>query len=239
MDVEEIGCEYVYWIHLPRDVLQWLAVTKAVMKRQVPEKAVICLTRRATTVNHFSPWRVLSMVLERQSRLLQCPIVLFFQVSGPAPGLANLLFKGYRGLFRRSLSGRDMKPTTHLHLVPRLRISGAIPSLHRMILWGVLSSFTFFAFIVLQADYDFEKVLETNMIETFISYYEESLPIMETFLYLLVLRSFSPCASALRFHFLWNVNSNALAACYLNIALGFIAVTNEPLEQGVSNLVWR
>jgi hypothetical protein len=40
---------------------------------------------------------------------------------------------GYWGLFPRRWSGRGVKVTTHLHLVPRLRMQGAIPPpLHHM-----------------------------------------------------------------------------------------------------------
>jgi len=35
----------------------------------------------------------------------------------------------YRGLLFREQSGRSVKPTSHLHLLPRLRIRGSIPPL--------------------------------------------------------------------------------------------------------------
>jgi hypothetical protein len=43
-----------------------------------------------------------------------------------------LLSKGYWGLFPRGLSGRGMKLTTHLQLVPRSRQCGSIYSLSQM-----------------------------------------------------------------------------------------------------------
>jgi hypothetical protein len=42
-------------------------------------------------------------------------------------GSPSLLSKGYRGLFPLGLSGRGVKPTTHFHLVPALRMCGVIP----------------------------------------------------------------------------------------------------------------
>jgi hypothetical protein len=41
-------------------------------------------------------------------------------------GPPNLLFYGYRGLFPRESSGRDVKLTTHLQLLPRSRKCGSI-----------------------------------------------------------------------------------------------------------------
>jgi len=41
--------------------------------------------------------------------------------------LPSLLSNGYRGLFPRGQSGRDVKLTTHLLLVPRSRMRGAVP----------------------------------------------------------------------------------------------------------------
>jgi hypothetical protein len=38
----------------------------------------------------------------------------------------SLLFSGYRGLFFRGLSGRSVKLTINLHLLPRSRMSRAI-----------------------------------------------------------------------------------------------------------------
>jgi hypothetical protein len=40
----------------------------------------------------------------------------------------SLLSSGYQGLFPWGKSGRGVKLTTHLHLVPRSRMHGAIPS---------------------------------------------------------------------------------------------------------------
>jgi hypothetical protein len=54
--------------------------------------------------------------------------VEIFSSSPPRPdrlwGPANLVSDWYRGQ-----SGLDVKLTTHLHLVPRLRLRGAVPSL--------------------------------------------------------------------------------------------------------------
>jgi hypothetical protein len=47
-------------------------------------------------------------------------------------GPPSLLSDGYQGLFARELSGRGVKLTTHLRLVPRLRVNGTIPSLLHM-----------------------------------------------------------------------------------------------------------
>ena len=40
-------------------------------------------------------------------------------------GPPSLLFGGYQGSFH--MADWDMKPSTHVHLVPRLRMSGAVP----------------------------------------------------------------------------------------------------------------
>jgi len=50
----------------------------------------------------------------------------FATVSRRALGLSQPLFNGYWGLFPRRESGRGVKLTIHLHLVPRLRIRGVI-----------------------------------------------------------------------------------------------------------------
>jgi hypothetical protein len=36
MDIREIGCEVVNWIHLAQDRDQWQALLKTVMKLRVP-----------------------------------------------------------------------------------------------------------------------------------------------------------------------------------------------------------
>jgi len=38
-----------------------------------------------------------------------------------------LLFKGHQRLFTGTESGWNVRMTTHLHIVPRLRMSGAVP----------------------------------------------------------------------------------------------------------------
>jgi len=49
-------------------------------------------------------------------------------------GTHSLLPNGYRRLsLLRDKSGRRAKLTTHLHLVPRFRMGGAIPQLHQYI----------------------------------------------------------------------------------------------------------
>jgi hypothetical protein len=56
-----------------------------------------------------------------------------FFSSPPRPewprGPPSLLSNGYQGLFHWEWSGRDVKLTIHLHLVPRSRMRGAIPPL--------------------------------------------------------------------------------------------------------------
>jgi hypothetical protein len=44
-------------------------------------------------------------------------------------GTPTLLYNGYQRLFPRALSDRDVKLTTHLHLVLRLIMHGTIPLL--------------------------------------------------------------------------------------------------------------
>jgi hypothetical protein len=53
--------------------------------------------------------------------------IFFSKRSGPTV-VPSLLFNGYRGYYRK-WSGRWVMLTTHLHLVPVLRMSGAIPLL--------------------------------------------------------------------------------------------------------------
>jgi hypothetical protein len=45
-------------------------------------------------------------------------------------GSPSLLSNGYRGLFSRGYSGRGVKLTTHLHLVPRSRMVAIHPLPH-------------------------------------------------------------------------------------------------------------
>jgi hypothetical protein len=65
-------------------------------------------------------------------------------------GPPNLLSSGYRGLFPRGQSGRDVKLTTHLQLVQRSRKCGSIqplphtPSWHNALLVKHRDNFTFF-----------------------------------------------------------------------------------------------
>jgi hypothetical protein len=55
--------------------------------------------------------------------------VFFFSSSPPRPDRlcapSSLLSDGYRRLFPREYSGESVKLTTHLHLVPSLRMRGA------------------------------------------------------------------------------------------------------------------
>jgi hypothetical protein len=66
------------------------------------------------------------------------PMIGFFP-SPPRPdrfwGPPSLLFNGHWGALPCVYFGRDLKLTIHLHLVPRLRISGAIPSLPQKFSW--------------------------------------------------------------------------------------------------------
>jgi hypothetical protein len=45
------------------------------------------------------------------------------------PGPRSLLFNGHRWLFNQGQSGRGVKLTTHPYLIPRLKMTGAIPRL--------------------------------------------------------------------------------------------------------------
>jgi hypothetical protein len=56
-------------------------------------------------------------------------IFLLSTSSRPALGSPRLLSNEYRGFFPRGYSGRGVKLTTHLQLVPRPRICGSIHSL--------------------------------------------------------------------------------------------------------------
>jgi hypothetical protein len=62
-----------------------------------------------------------------------------FFSSPPRPerlwSLPSLLSSGYHGLFPWVKSGRGVKLTTHLHLVPRSRMRGTIPPLPSTSSW--------------------------------------------------------------------------------------------------------
>jgi len=49
--------------------------------------------------------------------------------------LHSTLFNKYQGLFSWEKSSQDVKPTTQLHLVHGLRLSGTIPPLPHMPSW--------------------------------------------------------------------------------------------------------
>jgi hypothetical protein len=62
-----------------------------------------------------------------------------YSLSTEMSKLANrLLHNEYQGIFhhRRPYSGLCMKPTTHVHLLPILRMSGVKPHLRHMHIWG-------------------------------------------------------------------------------------------------------
>jgi hypothetical protein len=56
-------------------------------------------------------------------------------LTGSSGGPSSLLFNGYQGLLSWGQSGRGMKLTTHLHLVSRSRMRGAIPPLPNTPSW--------------------------------------------------------------------------------------------------------
>jgi hypothetical protein len=62
-----------------------------------------------------------------------------------------LLSSGYRRLFSQGQSGRGVKLTTHLHLVPRLLMRGAVPPLPQTYSWrgALLSIRTTLLFLLL------------------------------------------------------------------------------------------
>jgi hypothetical protein len=60
-----------------------------------------------------------------ESRLEQ-DIFLFFKMSRPVLGPTQLRFHWVPDFFYNGLSGRSVMLTTHFHLVPRLRMSGAL-----------------------------------------------------------------------------------------------------------------
>lgn len=53
----------------------------------------------------------------------------------PDSGARTSRIHEYRWPSSRGLSGREMKLTTHLHLVPRLRMSGAVVTFLHLLLW--------------------------------------------------------------------------------------------------------
>jgi hypothetical protein len=63
------------------------------------------------------------------SKSLRTKDFSLFKMHKLALGPTNLQFSGYQGYFPKWQRGHDMKLTTHLHLVLRLRTSGAIPLL--------------------------------------------------------------------------------------------------------------
>jgi hypothetical protein len=69
-----------------------------------------------------------------------------------------LLSKGYQGLFRWGWNGRGVKLTTHLQLVPRSRMSGAISPLPQYVFiawWSVKSTGTTLPFTLACLSYFF------------------------------------------------------------------------------------
>jgi hypothetical protein len=65
--------------------------------------------------------------------------LFFIKTPRQSLGPSSLLFNGYCELFPRGQSGRDVKLTAHLHQVPRLWMSAAIPYLHSSHMsWGVI-----------------------------------------------------------------------------------------------------
>ena len=86
--------------------------------------AYVYLFLFVTSVRTTAPeWKLLQEII--------IIIIIFLLSRSPCRlwGPHNLLLNGYRDLSRRQ-SGRDVKLTTHVHLVPRLRISGAKPQFH-------------------------------------------------------------------------------------------------------------
>jgi len=54
-------------------------------------------------------------------------LFLFATASRPRWGPFSVLFNGHSTLFPRGLNVRSVKLTTHLNLVPRLKMGGAVP----------------------------------------------------------------------------------------------------------------
>jgi hypothetical protein len=131
------------WIHLPPGMLRWLAVINTVI--QVPWNAAIFLTRRATTVRHFSllffalsvTYVSLYAVLERRSRLLQCPLVLFTKMSGSAPGPTSIwgVPGAHSSVWKRPGHEANHSSPSGAEVMNEWSYT----SLHHMPLWNVLS----------------------------------------------------------------------------------------------------
>ena len=62
---------------------------------------------------------------------------LYSKMSKPALGPTQPRTKRVSGDHPEAESGRGVRLTSHLHLVPRLRLSGVIPALHHMFSWRV------------------------------------------------------------------------------------------------------
>jgi hypothetical protein len=122
-------------IRLPQGMLRWLAVINTVI--QVPWNAAIFLTRRATSVNHFSLffWRYL-LSMFRCIRCLRggrgyCTVLLFSSPKCPDQLRGPLLFKEYGDSFL----GVKAAGTSSAEVLNEWSYT----SLHHMPLWNVLS----------------------------------------------------------------------------------------------------